>query len=249
MRTLRRADPPIPPDRLRFMGDEPDAFRRIGDRLVGDLRTFAGLRSRSKVLDVGSGYGRIAHALLRDRKFRGHYIGMDILERHVTWCADNLGSRRVEFHHLDVRNDRYNPKGSVAATQIELPIEPATVDVALAASVFTHMWPQEIAHYLQQIATALRPGGHAYLTFFLLDETWRRLHADGPQGTVVMHHRHDDHVRYMNPQDPLHAIGYSPEWVTREAASVGLRQTGLQLGAWCGRPDGRGFQDALIVTR
>lgn len=249
MRIPRRTGLPIPPDDLRFMREDPDKFLRVGDRLVDDLRGLAGMGARSTVLDVGCGYGRVAHALRRARRFRGRYIGMDILPNHIAWCSDNLGNRRFRFHHLDVRNDRYNATGRLAATEIELPVRDASVDVALATSLFTHMWPEDVAHYLGEIAAALRPGGRAYLTFFLLDETWRQLHDSGPQGSVAMHHRHDADVRYMSEDDPLHAIGYSPAWVARQANRVGLTQTMVQLGAWCGRRDGRGFQDALVFTR
>lgn len=246
MGILRATDPPIPPDELRFMGEDAEGFIAIGDRLVGDLKRVAGLAARSTVLDIGCGYGRVAHALLRDRSFRGRYRGLDILPRHVAWCRDHLGNWRFRFCHLDVRNDRYNPNGQLEPTEASLPAPGGSVDVVVAASVFTHMWPEEITHYLTEIAGVLRPTGQAYLTFFLLNESWEALHESGSHGSVVLGHRHNNHTRFMNEDDPLHAIGYDQDWVLEEAERTGLVCRHVQFGAWSGRADGQGFQDAMV---
>ena len=64
------------------------------------------------VLDVGSGYGRLAIGLM-GRGFDGRYEGFDILPRHIAWCRRHLTrfAPAYRFHHLDIQNDRYNPTG------------------------------------------------------------------------------------------------------------------------------------------
>ena len=57
--------PPIPPEKMRFMNEDEPGFLATGDELTRDARAWAGLDDASDVLDVGSGYGRFAHALLR----------------------------------------------------------------------------------------------------------------------------------------------------------------------------------------
>lgn len=79
----------MPPAELRFMGASDEEFARVGDRVVRSLRELAGLEPAESVLEIGCGYGRVAHALLRSGH-AGPYTGMDILPRHVEWCASNI---------------------------------------------------------------------------------------------------------------------------------------------------------------
>lgn len=66
------------------------------------------------IFDVGCGYGRVAHAFIRDDNFCGEYYGVDILQKQIQWCKDNLiamNSKKVPFDHLDVKNERDNSNG------------------------------------------------------------------------------------------------------------------------------------------
>ena len=95
------------------MGESDQDFLALGDEFVEALTEHAGLRDDSRVLDIGCGYGRLPHALKRSG-FRGTYLGIDVLEKHVRWCTNRLGEPRFQFRHADIRNDRYNPRGSLA---------------------------------------------------------------------------------------------------------------------------------------
>jgi tRNA A58 N-methylase Trm61 len=94
---------PLPPKELRFMQESDELFISIGDDLVTQIQTLAGLQRDFSLIDIGSGYGRLAHALLR-QGFSGKYIGLEILKRHVTWCQENLSRASISFQHLDVYN-------------------------------------------------------------------------------------------------------------------------------------------------
>jgi SAM-dependent methyltransferase len=61
---------PLPPAELRFMGEDDERFAAIGDGIVVDMIELCALRADAAVLDIGSGYGRVAHALAR-RGFEG----------------------------------------------------------------------------------------------------------------------------------------------------------------------------------
>lgn len=239
---------PLPPDSLRFMGEDDARFREIGDQLVRDLRYLGVLEDTSDVADIGSGYGRLAHALQRDPKFAGTYEGLDVLKRHVAWCNENLASRHYGFTHLDVQNDRYNPEGETPATEVELPLRRRSVDLAVLTSVFTHLWPYEVVHYLHEVRRVLRRGGRAYATFFLMNDSWRELEDAGRSGRP-MKHRHSEYCRYHDAEDPLHAISYEQEWVADRADEAGLEVEEVLLGAWCGRDDRPRFQDVAILRR
>ncbi len=111
---------PLPPPELRLMGRSDEAFLDVGDDVVSELKDLVGLQPDDDILDIGCGYGRVAHALLRHGHV-GRYVGLDILARHVVWCADRLtpvSYGRHTFHHLDVENSRYNPTGSLRPTDV-----------------------------------------------------------------------------------------------------------------------------------
>jgi SAM-dependent methyltransferase len=235
---------------LRFMAEDDEKFNAIGDGIVVDMIELCALRADANVLDIGSGYGRVAHALWR-RDFEGDYLGLEILRRHVDWCSAEItpaSDGRLRFQHLDVRNSRYNPTGAMAAEDASFDVADASVDVAVLTSVFTHMYPAEIERYLAELARVLRPGGRALTTFFALDETWREAQLAG-RGGLPMTHVLDPHVRYHNADDPLHALGYTPAWIRRAVAAAGLRVFAVRLGGWCGRVAAMGYQDTFILAR
>jgi hypothetical protein len=94
---------------------------------------------------------------------------------------------------------------------------------------------EDVTAYLRLIAGALEPSGRAVVTFFLLDEEWRRLEADGATQFRLPFER-TPFCRYASEDDPLHRVGYEVEWVAdaaREAA--GHAGDGDSRGAVQGR--------------
>jgi SAM-dependent methyltransferase len=238
--------PPIPPPRLRFMGESEEEFVEIGDALLATLERRAALGESSRVLDVGCGYGRLAHALLR-RGFAGRYLGVDVLEPHIEWCAANLADGGVEFRRVDIRNERYNPAGTRDPGELDLGGE--RFDVVALFSVFTHMWPNDVSAYLRLIDAALAPQGRALATFFLLDDEWRRLEAAGsPEFRLPL--ERTPFCRYESADEPLHRVGYELDWVLAAAHEAGLAPVGAPaFGSWSGRRGEAGYQDVITFAR
>ena len=248
--TSEAAAPPIPPPELRFMAESEPEFIAFGDELVRNIADHAGLSPTSRVADVGCGYGRVAHALLRRPGFEGTYVGMDILERHIRWCQENLspcGGGRFSFRFLDVRNGRYNPTGAIAPDEVDLGVPDGEADVVVLTSVFTHMHENEIRHYLREIRRMLAPQGRAYVPFFLLDDEVRANEAAG-RTRYPLPYALAPHCRYMNQEDPLHVIAYDESWVLERLAEAGLEAVELHHGKWGGRSEGLDFQDTLILA-
>lgn len=242
--------PPIPPAKLRFMAESDTEFISLGDVLVRNMAEHAGLSPTSRVVDVGCGYGRVAHALLRRPGFEGTYVGMDILDRQIRWCAENLapcGGGRFAFRFLDVQNGRYNPTGAIAPDEVDLGVPDGEADVVVLTSVFTHMHENEIRHYLREIRRMLAPRGRAYVTFFLLDDEVRANEAAGRTGYPLPYEL-APHCRCMTQEDPLHVIAYDERWVLERLAEAGLEAVELHHGEWGGRGEGLDFQDTLILA-
>lgn len=227
--------------------DDDAKFVEIGDEQVQQLRDLAGLSARSAVLDVGCGYGRLAHALLRDPDFRGTYHGFDILSKHIEWCKQHLADHRFRFGHIDILNARYNPRGQRSASSVRWPVRRRSIDVIMLASVFTHMLPEDITHYLQQCRRVLRPGGRGVATFFLLNDNWRQAAAEGRTGYPLPYQLNAS-TRYFREDDPLHVIAYEQHWVIEAVESARLRVEHVQLGRWAAG-GGEAWQDLVVFQR
>lgn len=247
---LRRpGSTPMPPKRLRFMGEDDETFERIGDELLDGLESRAGQSRNSSVLDIGCGYGRLAHAMKR-RGFDGSYLGVDILRPQIRWCSRRLASKHFQFRHVDIGNGRYNPEGTEAVGDLDL--GDRRFDVIAAFSVFTHMWPDDVTAYLRLAARHLNPGGHLQATFFLLDPQLHELVESGKVPRFFLH-EHAPHCRFFDAEAPLHMVAYELDWVLGEVTEFGLEPlTPPRYGLWSHRPldDLKpGYQDELNVRR
>jgi len=147
-------------------------FEAIGKEFLGYFITLGGLTPDDAVLDVGSGIGRMAIPLASYLSKRGRYEGFDIVPEGVRWCQQHLTPRypRFRFQVADVRNQLYNPKVTASATDYRFPFDDGTFDFCFCTSIFTHLLPDEVSHYLAEISRVLRPGGRCLATFFLAQD-------------------------------------------------------------------------------
>lgn len=240
---------PLPPAPLRFMGDADDEkFLRIGGELAGLLRS-RGLRDEDRLLDVGSGYGRLAIALMVT-DFAGQYLGFDILKKHVRWCRQNLMTDpRYRFRHLDIVNARYNPNGTVEPADARFPCGDASHDWCALFSVFTHFYVDDIRHYLAEIQRVLVPGGRALTTWFLFDED--RIPAiTSDRAAFGLVNELDSVTRFETTEDPLKAIGYEKDFVRGLVGHAGLRVLEMSHGTWAqDADDADHFQDLVLIEK
>ncbi len=158
-----------PPRGLIFTGGGD--FRKIGDMLVGYFKEFCGLQPHHRVLDIGSGMGRIAIPLSHFINEKGSYEGFDVVQRGVDWCQKNINTRypNFQFQYVPLSNDLYREDGE-NAEKFTFPYENDFFDLCVVNSVFTHMLPGEVAHYFSEIKRVLKPGGVCFATFFLFDD-------------------------------------------------------------------------------
>ena len=68
-----------------------------------------------------------------------------------------------------MRNTHYNPGGEIEALRYRFPYDDGQSDVVFAASVFTHMKPENVTRYFAEAGRVLRRGGRCLFSFFLLD--------------------------------------------------------------------------------
>lgn len=240
-----KADRELPPLRMRFvgMGD----FRAIGEEMLGLMVRLGGLRRTDRVLDVGSGIGRVAIPLTRYLDPAATYDGFDIVKKGVDWCRRHITPRHpnFRFHLADVRSSEYRQRGG-DASRFRFPFAEASFDFAFATSLFTHLMFAETRQYLAEARRVLAPGGRLFATFFLLDDFAKsRLASLDPR----FHFAHaDGAVRYANADNRAAGVAIEQSVLRDLIREAGFAAHEIHYGQWCGREGGVTFQDVVVCT-
>jgi SAM-dependent methyltransferase len=157
---------PLPNSRLMDSTGSPtiENFLVVGDSWSQVVAGF--IKGSTVILDIGCGCGKTARFLARHPNI-SRYIGFDTIRPSIRWnqnfITPNVGEHFV-FYHIDVHSETYNPTGQIKCTDVRFPAEEASVDLAFAASLFTHLLQEDCAHYLAETARCLAPGGKALLS-------------------------------------------------------------------------------------
>ncbi len=144
-----------------------EATRREVDWMVENL----GLSTKSSVLDLGCGSGRIALGILdRVGEIRG-YRGVDVNKRFLRWAWRHITPEHPNFQfiHLNAKNDYYNPEGERMDNDFMLPFGECEFDIICLFSVFTHMLTDDVRTYLKEFQRILQPKGKVFMTVNLED--------------------------------------------------------------------------------
>jgi SAM-dependent methyltransferase len=233
-----------PPRGLIFTGGGD--FRAQGSRMVDIFCQYAGLQPQHRVLDIGSGIGRMAVPLTAKLSSSGSYEGFDVIEMGVRWCQKRISSRfpNFQFRYVPLANDLYRADGQEAG-RFRFPYSDTDFDFACAISVFTHFLPDEVEQYLRETSRVLKPGGTFCATFFLLNAESERLLPGRTQFSFPHDHGHyrlmDERVRAAN-------VSFREDWLRASAQRCGLRIEAIHYGYWCGREKAEclDFQDVVV---
>jgi len=246
-----RRGPLVPPRLL----DQNNSFEG-GPMMVDMLRQHAGLQPSHRVLDIGCGIGRIAAPLTEYLSDQGSYVGLDIVKSAVTWMQKHYTDHpRFTFHHLDIHNSAYNPKGKISPDHVVFPFPgEAQFDVVFLISVFTHMYPNHIKHYLQLIERQLKPGGKLFATFFINDEfaqeQQRKALELRKKLTTRIFSQKTETYYAPGRTNPEAAAAYDPRQLAMLFEGVSLKPDQFIYGNWCGRPNSTAFyQDVIVATK
>jgi SAM-dependent methyltransferase len=245
---MTHTDIPTPPLELINVGD--GEFRQVGDLFLPLFVELGGLRQGDRVLDVGCGIGRMARPLATYLDRNGSYDGFDIVAPSIEWCREHISTRypQFRFQHANVFNSVYNPGGTTTPAEYSFPYADSSFDFVLLTSVFTHMLPDDVDHYLAEIARVLRPGGSSFITFFLLNRESEELIAGG-KGTLDL--KHDFGIyRTTTEANPEHAVAYDEPSVLALYEKHGFEfAPPVHYGSWCGRSAFASYQDIVVATQ
>lgn len=212
------------------------------------LRDWCNLRPDEKVLDVGSGVGRVALPLTTYLNRKGGYEGLEIVKEFVEWCQKNILTRYPNFHfkHADIQNRSYNPNGKFEASEYRFPYENESFDVVFLFSVFTHMLPKDLENYLSEISRVMKKGGRCLITYFLLN-------ADSQKFMKAKLSKFDflpaDGYSTIDKKIPEKAVAYSEEYILRLYQQNRFEITSpIHYGSWCGRESAE-LQDTVVAIK
>lgn len=245
--------PSVSEARIFGPGESPAAFRRIGLHSVRLLLQHAGLRPTDRVLDVGSGIGRVALPLTHYLADTGTYTGLEPVDSAVDWCSRNISEQNPNFtfDYVDLNNAMYNPRGTVDPLGFRFPYADASFDLVFLFSVFTHMQPAAVAHYLAEIRRVLAPEGRLLASVFVMDKEGREQVKGGKA------HRPFQKAEKMrvgsrsfwtdNLDLPESAIAYPPERLRKMIGASGLSwESETHRGGW---RDSKPGQDVITMRK
>lgn len=150
-------------------------YEAIGQIELALLRR-VGLTPGASILDLGCGSGRLASALGASGVGL-QYVGIDVVQQLLDYAASKSPpSYRFILHR-----------------ELSLPLADASIDIACAFSVFTHLLHEETFIYLRDMRRALRRNGRIVFSFLEFAEplqwapfqgAWQQ-RLNGIPGTLV----------------------------------------------------------------
>lgn len=236
----------VPPRGAIYTGSASGAekFLASGKHQLGLLISEIDLKPDDSVLDIGSGIGRTAIALIEHMSPQGSYEGFDVVKRGVDWCNKKITRDfpNFNFTYVPLFNDLYN-NSKTSALEFEFPYAENQFDKIYSFSVFTHMMVDEIQHYLHQIKRVLKEDGLAMSTFFLYDDSSEEMISSNEGfGFPVKH----DGFRLMNSKVKSGNIAIHKDLLSKMLDAADLEATQIADGFWKGTEGAKEYQDIVV---
>lgn len=242
-----KKQPMVPPRGLIYTGSGD--FVKTGDYFRDLFIKHGGLKPEHRVLDIGSGIGRMARPLTSYLSDEGSYEGFDLVSTGVKWCKKNISSKypNFKFRKTTLYNDLYT-SGGIKAEKFIFPYKENEFDFVFLISVFTHMLPDEVENYVKEIKRVLKNGGRCFATFFILNET--SLNSMKP-GKFYFPEDHG-HYRLMDKRVQSANVAYNEKYITDELINKNqLKIKKVVYGYWHGAKDAEqiSFQDIVVFEK
>ncbi len=239
-------NPYLPPRDLQYVGEAD--FIRVGEKFKSLFIKWGGLQPNHRVLDIGSGNGRMAYPLLSYLN-NGSYLGQEIVAGAVNWCHKTYSAHPdFSFMHADIYSQRYNPGGKIKASEYRFPCEDASFDFIFLTSVFTHMLQEDVENYCREIGRLLAVGGRAFITCFLINEE-RGCCVEG-NGNGLSFQQLNEVSYTTTPSKPESAVAFRESFFLEMLAENRLSICGsIHYGRWDQLSEAETYQDVLVVEK
>jgi SAM-dependent methyltransferase len=216
-------------------------------------------KSDNLILDVGCGTGLMGISSEPFLGENGRYVGIDVMKNDIEFCQNHYPSSSFEFIHFDVNNPAYAP--SQKSKKLGWNLEDRRFDFVTALSVWTHLNEKDALFYIKEVNRALKAGGKAIITFFLLDDLYERSLKTRSDEEGKYHFTSKNEWIFDKPaydskewfcpkwaKVPESAIGVSNEGLERLIAGTELELVKHYPGNWKEIP-GVFFQDVLVFQK
>lgn len=229
----------VPEHLIALTGAGFETLDSIGKAHIAGYAKHLGISPDMNFLEIGSGIGRDAFQLIDYLSPKGHYLGVDVQRESILWCQKNITREHpnVEFCHFNAFHELHNPLATKTTMDFRLPLADRSVDRIALGSVFTHIFEDEIIHYMREMARVLKPDGLVYATFFLYND---EVIAKSQAKSLTPYNLRFEHPYgngcYINDANyPTGAVAYTDEAMQRMINASGLRLDRPYLkGAWSG---------------
>jgi SAM-dependent methyltransferase len=223
-------------------------FKANGEEFLHIYKNICGLEPDEQMLDVGSGIGRKTIPLTQYLSEGATYEGIDVKASGIEWCRRHITPRfpNFQFRQIDVSNRLYNPLGTGRPSDYRFPFADESFTFVVLGSVFTHMMPDDVEHYLSEVYRVLAPG-RCLISYFLLNEESRRL-TDAGNSTLAFTDTGDGYAT-ISREVPERAVAFEEDVVRSLYRNVGLEIVRLDYGSWCGRENFLSYQDLILAAK
>jgi len=136
------------------------------------LQLLCGMKNTSKVLEIGSNYGRTAMSIFEVLEESGEYHGVDMSRSRIELASKLYGNftSKFKFHYLDIFNSYYNPNGIVSQDEYILPFNDNYFDIVFSCSVVNHLLPPAIERNFLESSRVVKLDGYIMFSLFILDK-------------------------------------------------------------------------------
>ncbi len=120
--------------------------------------------------------------------------------------------------------------------------------LSFLTSVFTHLLPKELEHYVSEIVRVLKKDGRCFITFFLINPE-SSYYLNAGQSTLGFYHRIEN-CYVVNKDIPNFAVAYPETDICNLLNKYGLEIINKpHYGLWCGRHEYTSYQDIVLTKK
>lgn len=227
-----------------------EEFKQNGEEFFKIYQEICGLQPDERMLDIGCGIGRKTLPLTRYFNEHAAYEGVDVAKVGIDWCRKKITPRfpNFRFQQIDVYNKHYNADGKFRPSEYTFPFPDKSFSFVMLGSVFTHMLPSDLEHYLSEIYRVLATGGRCLITYFILNHESLRLVESGAS-SLDFRYELDGYHRTISRDVPELAVAFDEDWIKILYHNLGMEIVRVDYGSWCGRASYLSHQDLVLAAK
>ena len=223
-------------------------YDKIGNAFCKLLIEHAHLNSKSKILDVGCGTGRLANPVLQLLD-SGQYYGFDVNSKYINYCKQRWKEYDGHFIHADIQHDEYNPNGAFDIMDYKFEYPDNSFDIAASIAVFNHFETRWVFRYIAEMTRVLKPKGILIATFLILNSlSMQNIEASSSTGFHFEYKSLDSWHKFKDRR--LVNVAIPESGLRQQCIKCKLMiKEPIRYGEWCGSSLAITGHDVLIAIK